>query len=283
MTYYELLEVSEAASEEMIRMAYRLKTKKYHPDVFAGDKQTAEEMMKKINLAAEVLLNPNRRTEYDRYLILSRKNTATSNDKSSTYGTESEAPNPFKKKETKYTKPTKGSKAGAKAGWIFVALMLILSISLTLKERFGEKKPILDEPNTGYCFVWENCGFEGVSPLEINNTRSDGCYIVVDLVEGFLLDETANELLEKRMRYSFYVRGGDTFEIQLPLGIYEVYYATGDYWYGEEELFGRNTIYKKFEESFDFVREGEGWTISLIEVQGGNLEAERIDAEEFPK
>ena len=37
MTYYEILEVAETASEEVIRMAYKALAKKYHPDVFKGD------------------------------------------------------------------------------------------------------------------------------------------------------------------------------------------------------------------------------------------------------
>ena len=50
MTYYEILEVAETASEDVIRMAYKALAKKYHPDIFTGDPQIAEEKMKKIKL-----------------------------------------------------------------------------------------------------------------------------------------------------------------------------------------------------------------------------------------
>ena len=49
-TLYEILEVSETASKEIIEKAYKTLAKKYHPDLQeTADKEKAEEMMKKIN------------------------------------------------------------------------------------------------------------------------------------------------------------------------------------------------------------------------------------------
>lgn len=65
MNYYEILEVSRDASEEVIRAAYKAQTAKYHPDnVTSGD----ESKMKEINLAYETLSDPVLRTEYDKKL-----------------------------------------------------------------------------------------------------------------------------------------------------------------------------------------------------------------------
>ena len=55
MTYYEVLEVSENASEEVIRMAYKALCRKYHPDVYKGDEKFANEMMSLINEAYNFL------------------------------------------------------------------------------------------------------------------------------------------------------------------------------------------------------------------------------------
>ena len=68
MTYYELLEISENASEEVIRMAYKALVKKYHPDVYSGDKAFAEEKMKAINEAYSVLSDSVKRSAYDSFL-----------------------------------------------------------------------------------------------------------------------------------------------------------------------------------------------------------------------
>lgn len=65
MNYYEILEVSINASKEVIKNAYRALIKKYHPDSYKGDKQYAEEMIKKINEAYETLSDENKRLLYD--------------------------------------------------------------------------------------------------------------------------------------------------------------------------------------------------------------------------
>ena len=68
MTYYEILQVSENASDEIIRASYKTLIKKYHPDVFEGDHKYAEEKTKQINEAYNTLSDPQKRKEYDSFL-----------------------------------------------------------------------------------------------------------------------------------------------------------------------------------------------------------------------
>ncbi|MGN1012365.1 MAG: J domain-containing protein [Clostridia bacterium] len=65
MNYYEILEVSVNASKEVIKNAYRALIKKYHPDSYKGNKEFAQEKMKKINEAYETLIDDNKRLLYD--------------------------------------------------------------------------------------------------------------------------------------------------------------------------------------------------------------------------
>ena len=51
MTHYDVLEVSENASQEVIQMAYKALVKKYHPDVNKGFAEKAEAKLKSINRA----------------------------------------------------------------------------------------------------------------------------------------------------------------------------------------------------------------------------------------
>ena len=63
--YYEILGVSKDASKEEIKKAYKKLAKKYHPDI--NKSPDAEEKFKKINEAAAVLLDENKRKNYDRF------------------------------------------------------------------------------------------------------------------------------------------------------------------------------------------------------------------------
>ena len=61
--YYEILGVTHTASSEDIKKAYRKLAHQYHPDTGKGD----EAKFKEINEAYQVLGNPDRRTQYDRF------------------------------------------------------------------------------------------------------------------------------------------------------------------------------------------------------------------------
>jgi hypothetical protein len=64
--YYEILEVHHKASPEVIAKAYRTLARRYHPDVYPEDKKKwAEEQMKQLNEAYQVISDPARRSQYD--------------------------------------------------------------------------------------------------------------------------------------------------------------------------------------------------------------------------
>ncbi len=64
--YYEILEVNKRASKEVIEKAYKVLVKKYHPDLFTGEKKIyAERKIKEINEAYNVLTNEFMREQYD--------------------------------------------------------------------------------------------------------------------------------------------------------------------------------------------------------------------------
>lgn len=64
--YYEILDISENASQDEIKSSYRKLAKKYHPDLNPGNEE-AEQSFKEINQAYEVLSDPGKRQRYDTF------------------------------------------------------------------------------------------------------------------------------------------------------------------------------------------------------------------------
>lgn len=63
---YEILGVAKDASQDDVRKAYLKLAHKYHPDKTGGDK-AAEEKLKEVNAAYDILKNPEKRAKYDRF------------------------------------------------------------------------------------------------------------------------------------------------------------------------------------------------------------------------
>ena len=82
-----------------------------------------------------------------------------------------------------------------------------------------------------------------------------------------------------------FVREGQQASIKVPLGTYELTYATGRTWYGRKgDFFGPETRYAKADDTFTFRVDGNqilGYTIELYLQSYGNLETESMSAREF--
>ena len=63
-TLYQVLQVDPSADPEIIDVAYRKLAMRYHPDRGGGSQ--AQEQMRKLNHARDVLRDPARRADYDR-------------------------------------------------------------------------------------------------------------------------------------------------------------------------------------------------------------------------
>ena len=66
INYYDLLGVSKNASKEEIKKAYLKQIKKWHPDI--NKDENAQSITMKLNEAKEILLDDNKRADYDNLL-----------------------------------------------------------------------------------------------------------------------------------------------------------------------------------------------------------------------
>ncbi len=131
-------------------------------------------------------------------------------------------------------------------------------------------KPKLPLPANGFLQVFTTR--EAVAPFEIKSDY-DSNYLVK------LVDSNNSSTV-----ITVFVHGGLTATVDVPLGTYDVRYASGDAWYGYEHLFGPSTTYSKADRLFTFRQDGlhvSGYTITLYKVRYGNLQTSRIHKDQF--
>jgi hypothetical protein len=71
------------------------------------------------------------------------------------------------------------------------------------------------------------------------------------------------------------LRRGETVKVEVPLGQYEMMFASGSRWYGPEKLFGFSGEKKKAVKTFNFYRSGNvinGNSVNLTNRIDGNLQ-----------
>lgn len=141
------------------------------------------------------------------------------------------------------------------------------TISNTYLDQNLTKLNLPDNGTTSY-FI----NSEAIAPLGINTKEGQNYFIK-------LVDSDTN-----KTALTIFVRGGQPVNIQIPLGNYELRYANGIDWYGEDHLFGSNTSYSKSENILSFYRNGPqimGHTIMLYNQINGNMPTKDIEKSEF--
>lgn len=175
----------------------------------------------------------------------------------------------------------KESSSSGSYGWIFWLVAIVgFVIFLNSQDNSSAKKETYKRqafsqaeqitPYNGEIRSFTN--LERVAPLEIQT--STGSNYVLKLKDAYT----------KESIMTIFIRGGNDIEIKVPLGTYEITYASGDKWYGYDYLFGPDTGYSKADEVFSFRNTGyqiTGYTITLYSVSNGNLRTQNINQAEF--
>ena len=133
-THYDTLEITETASPEVIRGAYRFLCQKWHPDKNSGQRTTAEAMTRALNIAYAVLSDPERRRTYDSMLRSSRSSAYSTQTQQASSG--SPPINPARRDEHKL-KTTGASLARKTVLWL--AILIGVAIFNDFRKNFIER------------------------------------------------------------------------------------------------------------------------------------------------
>lgn len=123
----------------------------------------------------------------------------------------------------------------------------------------------LPMPASGTVFIGANLAREG--ELTIRSSSVDSYYIKLKASD------------KRTDMFSFFVRAGETVTVDVPKGMYYVYFACGRTWYGEDNLFGESTSYSMDAELLDFSK--YTWEYTLYPVTNGNFSETIIGESEF--
>ncbi len=140
----------------------------------------------------------------------------------------------------------------------------------TIEKEIKNNYPAMPMPHSGK--IQKFVSSESVAPLTIKT--SVGANYLVKIANYY----------SKSKVMTIFIQGGDTAKVKVPLGLYEIQYASGEEWYGYQYLFGYDTLCSKADTSFSFKDKGyqiTGYTITLYRVTNGNLQTSHISLSEF--
>ncbi|MEQ8198157.1 MAG: hypothetical protein ABRQ27_09150 [Clostridiaceae bacterium] len=133
-------------------------------------------------------------------------------------------------------------------------------------------QPAVTAPATGVyqSFVTKDC----IADLEVCTDKSSGNYFIK------LVDTSSRSHV-----ITLFINKGETVNIKVPLGNYEMLAATGDTWYGDEYLFGPGTQYSKADCEYPFEMDAfgdiSGWTVDMTPQVNGNMNMKNISESEW--
>lgn len=134
--------------------------------------------------------------------------------------------------------------------------------------------------------------YESLCPLTVSVRGDQAYYVFLDYLYAPSYS-TVDRHLEDEINYSsviendlaFYISPGSTVEIDVPIGVYRLYYATGETWYGKALLFGEATATYTSDDLLEFYADDSyynGVTLELWRQSGGNFDTKSISYDDFP-
>ena len=146
--------------------------------------------------------------------------------------------------------------------------------------------------NNGQIIV--NSDYKGLCELMVKAGSDSNYYVYLDYQHApnrSYDDRTVNKKasIPYEDDIAFIVKAGKTVEINVPIGVYKMYYATGNDFYGRDIKFGTDGHYYVADTLMDFYSEVDGdyivyngHEVTLYSVVNGNLDTDPISEKLFP-
>lgn len=291
MTHYDVLGVPFDATTDQIRNAYWAQIQFYHPDVFTGDDSVAETKAKQLNESYAVLSNPNLRAEYDKRLCSKTQEPQEVECKRVVYSSTPTA------KSTKSTLQL--------INRIFSICLLtsvIVAVFIFASRRWGLKQPeettlseSVPDETSGASIKASSDKAEATQkpsthvPINGGSIPTEFNWMHEDLQANIIIHAPVSEHVFVKLKrattgvtlYQFFVRAGETADVEIPVATYNVCFAFGKEWYGIDNLFGEETTCS-VDKGIRFTRTS-GYEYTLYPVADGNLNLEPLSLEEMLK
>lgn len=187
-------------------------------------------------------------------------------------------------------------KKGTGLIWAGIAAVLLLSAVIANKANQSDSPaptptPVFQAPvvsvYNGEQFQIPD--YECTCPLSVSVPGEAGYYVYLKY-----LYEPSNSVTSRQYvgdgngngnDISFFIEPNQSVEIGVPVGVYKLYYACGENWYGETLKFGPDTIYSTSEEPLKFYADDQyynGVDLELWKRSGGNFSTHTVDEASFP-
>lgn len=140
-------------------------------------------------------------------------------------------------------------------------------------EFYINKPPPLARPKTSVLHVFNAKKSQLIAPLKI---------ITKDHGHDFYLK--ISNIDKPNQSVIIFIESGQQINTNVPLGRFNLKYASGSVWFGEKYFFGNETAFNEADEIFEFRQIGNsvsGYTIELYLQQDGNLSTPNISKWDF--
>lgn len=149
----------------------------------------------------------------------------------------------------------------------FTAAVLALVMVLALAGCSGGLKEV-SEPLSGT--ILSGYAPKGGTQITVSLENTGACVV--------MLKDTSDRTL-----LSFYVRAGETVSVDVPAEWMYVHFAGGKTWYGEEHLFGKDTVYNKDPELTDFTQYSWEYELDPLSLQEFDYVEQELEREPEPE